>query len=219
MKDSLFLDYSRKHVHFYDKSIPALLERGLYLVTDVKKPTLLDLGCGDGRLLFALYRKGILTNFACVVGADISKERIERLRNELPFVKGIVSDALNVKELPDCFFDFIICSQLIEHVKDDHALVSEIRRLLKDGGLTYVSSVVRKWYGFYFYVKNGSFRLDPTHVREYSSVDEFVELFEERDFEVINMVTRQVMYPLTDLVTRLFIKFGLLEPNIRSLVG
>jgi len=65
------------------------------------------------------------------VGVDISKERIERLRNELPFVKGIVSDALNVKELPDCSFDFIICSQLIEHVKDDHALVSVIKRLLK----------------------------------------------------------------------------------------
>jgi len=137
MKDNLFLDYSRKHVHFYDESIPVLLERGLSLVTKCRetKPALLDLGCGDGRLLFALYRKGILTNFACIVGVDISKERIERLRKELPFIKGIISDALNVKELPICSFDFIICLQLIEHVKDDHALVSEIKRLLKDGGL------------------------------------------------------------------------------------
>lgn len=81
MKDNLFLDYSRKHVHFYDESIPALLERGLSLVTKCRgtKPALLDLGCDDGRLLFALYRKGILTNFARVVGVDISKEKIERL--------------------------------------------------------------------------------------------------------------------------------------------
>ncbi|MEM5867307.1 MAG: class I SAM-dependent methyltransferase, partial [Candidatus Aenigmatarchaeota archaeon] len=57
--------------------------------------------------------------------------------------------------------------------------------------------------------------LDPTHVREYSSVNEFVKLFEEKGFEVINVVTRQVTYPLTDLAIRLFIKFGLIKPNVK----
>ncbi|MEM0172595.1 MAG: hypothetical protein QXV57_08555 [Thermoproteota archaeon] len=75
--------------------------------------------------------------------------------------------------------------------------------------------MIKKWYGVYFYFTNGSFRLDPTHIREYSSVDKFVELFEEKRFEVINVITRQVMYPLTDLVTRLLIKFGFIEPDVR----
>jgi len=102
----------------------------------------------------------------------------------------------------DSIFDLAICSQLTEHVKDDNALVLEIKRLLKSGGLAYVSSAIKKWYGVYSYFNNGSFRLDPTHVREYSSVDEFVKLFEERGFEVINVKTRQVVYPLTDLAIR-----------------
>jgi len=42
-----------------------------------------------------------------------------------------------------------------------------------------------------------------------------VKLFEEKGFEVINVVTRQVTYPLTDLAVRLFIKFGLIKPNVK----
>ncbi|MEM3648011.1 MAG: class I SAM-dependent methyltransferase, partial [Thermoproteota archaeon] len=161
MENSLFQSYSRKHVHFYDREVPALLELGLALTRDIsEKPMMVDLGCGDGRLIFAMYRKGLLNSVGEVYGVDISSERIKRLKKELPFVKGIVSDAQNARELPDSSFDLVICSQLIEHVKDDDALVLEIKRLLKSGGLAYVSSVVKKWYGIYFYFNNGSFRLD-----------------------------------------------------------
>jgi len=165
-------------------------------------------------LFFALYKKGLLKNVGEIVGVDISEDRIGRLTKELPFVKGIISDALNVRELSDSSFDFVICSQLVEHVEDDDALVQEIRRLLKAGGLAYISSVIKKWYGAYFYFKDGSFRLDPTHVREYSSVDEFVSLIANNGFEVISVETHQVMFPLLDLVIRLFVKFGLIEPNV-----
>ncbi|MEM3891712.1 MAG: hypothetical protein QW282_06125 [Nitrososphaerales archaeon] len=87
-----------------------------------------------------------------------------------------------------------------------------------------MSSVIKKWYAIYFYFNKGSFRLDPTHVREYSSIKEFTEMFEEKGFEVINVITQRVMYPLTDLVMRLFIKFGLIEPDVifyeeRRIVG
>ena len=145
----------------------------------------------------------------------ISEERIGRLTKELPFVKGIISDASNVKELPDSSFDFVICSQLVEHVEDDDMLVQEIRRLLRVGGLAYISSVIKKWYGVYFYFRDGSFRLDPTHVREYSSVDEFVSLIANNGFEIVDVKTHRVMFPLLDLIIRLFIRIGLLEPNVR----
>ncbi len=216
MKDSLFQNYSEKHVHFYDEEVPYLLELGLALAKKCfGKIRIVDLGCGDGKLIFALHQKELLKGVSEVVGVDISKERIERLKRELPFVKGIVSDALNVRELSDFSCDLVICSQLMEHVSHEDALVLEIKRLLKSGGLACVSSVIKKWYGVYFYFNNGSFKLDPTHVREYSSVDEFLELFEKKGFEVIGVVTRQVMYPLSDLVTRLFIKFGFIEPYVR----
>jgi len=181
MKGNLFQNYSRKHMHFYDEEVSVLLGSGLALTNRViKKPSIVDLGCGDGRTIFALYEKGLLKNVGEIVGVDISESRIERLTKELPFVKGIVSDALNVKELRDSSFDFVICSQVVEHVENDDMLILEIKRLLKGGGLAYMSSVIKKWYGVYFYFKDGSFRLDPTHVREYSSVDEFVGLIETK---------------------------------------
>jgi len=216
MKDRLFRGYSRRHVHFYSEEVSVLLESGLALANKVvKKPSIVDLGCGDGRLIFALYKRGLLKNVGEIVGVDISEERIGRLTKELPFVKGIISDASNVKELPDSSFDFIICSQVIEHVENDNALVQEIRRLLKVGGLAYISSIIKKWYGVYFYFRDGSFRLDPTHVREYSSVDEFVSLIANNGFEIVDVKTHRVMFPLLDLVIRLFIRIGLLEPNVR----
>ena len=39
----------------------------------------------------------------------------------------------------------------IEHVPSDHALLREIRRLLKEDGWVYISSVIRKHYVFWLY--------------------------------------------------------------------
>ncbi|RSN74931.1 hypothetical protein [Candidatus Methanodesulfokora washburnensis] len=64
----------------------------------------------------------------------------------------------------------------------------------------------------YFYFKNGSFKLDPTHVREYSSADELIDLIVSRGFEIIYVKTYQVMFPLLDMIIRLLIRFGLIEP-------
>jgi ubiquinone/menaquinone biosynthesis C-methylase UbiE len=215
MKDSLFEDYSKKHVQYYDEGHPILVEFGLALVKEIfDKPSILDLGCGDGRLLFSLYKKGLLNNFDEIVGVDISERRIDRTTMELPFVNGVVSDALNVKGFPSSYFDYIICSQLIEHVEDDDSLLVEIKRLLKRGRLAYISSVIKSWYGVYFYFSNGSFRLDPTHVREYKSADEFVSLIASKGFEAVDVNTRQVMLPLLDLTIRLFVKFGFMRPDV-----
>jgi SAM-dependent methyltransferase len=152
MKDNSFQIYSKESVHFYDEVVSPLLEYGLALtLRNCRKPSVVGLGCGDGKVIFALYRRGLLKSIGEVIGVDISEVRIERLKSNLPFVRGIVSDALNVKQLPSHSFDFVICSQLIEHVEDDSALILEIRRLLKNGGIAYLSSVVKKRYAIYFY--------------------------------------------------------------------
>jgi len=214
MENNLFQRYSKMHVIFYGKDVSRLLESALTSLNKSIKFTMLDLGCGDGKLIFALYKKGLLGNAEEIVGVDLSQDRIERLKENLPFVKGVISDALDLKQLAGSSFDFVICAQLIEHVKNDRTLVLGIERLLKTDGLAYISSVIKKWWGFYIYFKEGSFRLDPTHVREYSSAEEFVDLITGDGFEVINVETHPVRFPLIDLVIHLSTRIGLAGPDV-----
>jgi hypothetical protein len=46
-------------------------------------------------------------------------------------------------------------------------------------------------------------------------VDKFVDLVAKKGFEVVSVETRQVMFPLLDFLVRLFVRVGLLEPNVR----
>ena len=98
MKDNQLQKYSKEHVHFYDEEVSPLLEYGLALaLKGCRRPNIVDLGCGDGRIIFALHKKGILKDVGEIVGVDISKERIDRLKTNLSFVRGIISDASNIR--------------------------------------------------------------------------------------------------------------------------
>ena len=169
MKD--FDKYSKEHIHFYGGSMRKLL---VDLVDKLTPKSLADFGCGDGAILFGLQRKGLLNRANSVIAIDLSETRLERVKKNIANVETICSDVCDVKQLKDNQLDLVICSQVIEHVDDDKKLLDEIYRVLKSGGYLYISSVVKRWYGWYFYRCNGKWALDPTHLREYSSSQNFV---------------------------------------------
>lgn len=209
-----FQHYSKKHLQLYTDDIPRLLELTLMMLNrSVGKFSVLDLGCGDGNLVFALNKKGLLKKAEEVTCADISKDRIERLKKNLPFAKGIVADALSLEQFPDSSFDLVICSQLIEHVKDDLTLASEVRRVLKPNGITYISSVIKKRWGAYIYYREGSFRLDPTHVREYSSAEELTDTVKRAGLELVDIQTRRLQFPILDLITQALMRLGVAKSD------
>ena len=117
-------------------------------------------------------------------------------------VVGIVADATDVSELRDASVDGVIASQLIEHVDDDGALVRELARILKPNGWWYVSSVLRARHAWWIYRVQGSWRLDPTHVREYRSEGELLEVLSHPDLTVTSVATAPVSYSLLDLALR-----------------
>ncbi len=204
-----FKDYSIKNLHFYDDTSPELLKKGLVLTNQsVNKPSIIDLGCGDGRLIYALYKNGLFKVESKIMAVDISEDRIKRLKECLSFVQATKSDALNVN-LPSGSLDFVICSQLIEHVTSDERLLQEIKRLLRPNGLLFISSVIKKEYAAYFYHKNGKFLLDPTHVKEYGSAAELVELLKRAGLEIVGIKTDQIKFSMFDLLMRFLIKCGL----------
>jgi ubiquinone/menaquinone biosynthesis C-methylase UbiE len=205
-----FHEYSEKHVHFIEEFNIPFLEK---LLRGFNKPfSIVDLGCGDGRFIYSLYKRGLLNKAKRVVGVDISKERIDRLKEICPFTEGLVADVTNLKELKNNSFDIAISSQVIEHVSDDKRMLKEVYRILKPKGYFYVSTVIKKWYGFWIYW-NGGFKLDPTHKREYSSEEEFINLLENNGFQVLEWRIERIRYPFIDLMLRFLIYANIIEPT------
>lgn len=197
-----FKEYSTSFLHFYTGEIPVLLEKYLSPAGIASELALADLGCGDGALLVALYHKGHLKRARRVIGIDLSPERIKRLRSCSRF-EAICSDVSRVPDITDNSINFIICTQVIEHVPDDRILAQEMYRQLQSGGTAYVASVVKKWYGWFYYrTKHGKWACDPTHEREYASKEQFESLIQKAGFEIRE--TKMTLYKLS--VVEFFIR-------------
>ncbi len=103
--------------------------------TDYAEFSTLDIGCGTGRLSRALS-----TINAKVTGIDISKEMIEKAKNDnadhksITFVQG---SGIGLQPLNDNSFDFCFSFIVFQHIPNKNVILSyfsEIQRVLKDGG-------------------------------------------------------------------------------------
>lgn len=110
----------------------------------------LDLGCGTGRHLHALY---FAADMVCI-GIDLSWADLISTRDgfdKFPDVSGDRGQAYGLGvgtalHLPfaDHSFDRIICSEVLEHIPDFEVALDEINRILKPGGILAIS-VPRAW--------------------------------------------------------------------------
>lgn len=102
-------------------------------VGKIAKPVngpVLDLGCHGGTFTqFVLSR----LDTKKLYGLDISPEAIKLAQKRIPFGKFIVGDAEKLPYKKD-FFDAVFCLEMLEHVDDPEAVLSEIKRVLKKGG-------------------------------------------------------------------------------------
>jgi SAM-dependent methyltransferase len=90
----------------------------------------LDVGCGDGRHILEAARRGCFA-----VGLDYDPDELAKARLRL---RGLRVDlvAADASRLPfrDCTFDAVICTETLEHLRDDEGAMREIARTLVDGG-------------------------------------------------------------------------------------
>ena len=109
----------------------------------------LDLGCGQGRHAFELYRRG-----ARVVAFDQNGEDLEEVDTmfgamalEGEGTPGWAStcrgDALELP-FPDGHFDRLVVAEILEHVPNDRRAIAEAARVLRPGG-TMAVTVPRAW--------------------------------------------------------------------------
>ncbi|HTA97450.1 MAG TPA: class I SAM-dependent methyltransferase [Solirubrobacteraceae bacterium] len=163
--------------------------------------TLLDVGCGSGRLISALLSKGLLDP-ASSRGVDLSQSQIDRFRVLLPGFDVVVDDAQSLQTVPDHTIDFLISTQVLEHV-DDARMMAAVRRVLAPGGIAYISTVSkRRWARFIWRNQNSEWSLDPTHVREYTDDAQLLRLLDPMGPTLIDSRKVPVSYSLLDFVIR-----------------
>lgn len=92
----------------------------------------LDLGCGNGRLLEALKETAV-----DYLGVDSSPALISLARQNYPDKQFVVSDLLNIQEIPDGQFDYIFCLAVLQHLpgvrRREQALLEMTKKLKPQG--------------------------------------------------------------------------------------
>lgn len=94
---------------------------------------LLDVGCGGGRFLNRMYKRGWE-----VEGTDLDEQAASR-------ASARYGTKIHVGDLPHCalpanHFDVVTMSQTIEHLYDPNATLNECLRILKPGGLLVITT-------------------------------------------------------------------------------
>lgn len=191
------MDEYSKRFHFHTEYVPPLLLEYLGR-TDWK--SYLDLGCGDGAFLYGLESKGLLAG-KTVYAVDLSPSRLElvqAINGQFVCLQDDVCDT----QVQDSSIDFLTTTQVIEHVPDDGDMVKEIHRVLAPNGTLYLSTVFKRWYGWYFYRCNGRWTLDPTHLREYTSDEQLLGILQQWDLEILENRKSLDGRPITDAILR-----------------
>ncbi len=106
---------------------------------ELKGRRVLDVGCGGGILSEAMARLG-----AKVTGIDADLEGVETAKthaqNENISIEYKNELVENLKRKP---FDVITCMEMLEHVSDPGLVISHCARLLKPGGVLFLSTLNR----------------------------------------------------------------------------
>jgi SAM-dependent methyltransferase len=161
------------------------------------RPTdvVLDLGCGEGRTL-----RGVKStaNAAFIAGIDLSF-----LRASVSKADGfptLVADGLALP-IRRASVALVICRNVIEHVEDDALLLREIAGVLSRGGALYLETAIRLPGAWYPYRNESGERvLDPTHVREYRSVHQVMELLRSEALLPIDQRLTSILFPVPHLI-------------------
>jgi SAM-dependent methyltransferase len=120
------------------KILAAFVEEICRNVTD-RRPRILDVGCGTGANLL------MLSKYGDAEGVDISEDALAFCRE-----RGLDKVKLGAaEELPydDGTFDLVTAFDVVEHIDDDLAGLSEMRRVLRPGGrvLLFVPTFMFLW--------------------------------------------------------------------------
>lgn len=128
-------------------SDPAAFRLKISLLATKNVKNILEVGCGAGQFIRAL--KFLNSKIECY-GCDISKSAIDKARALNDGVNYTLSTN-NVLPYEDEKFDSVFIYDVLEHVEEPLKIISEVKRVLKTGGVFYMfvpceGDVLSFWY-------------------------------------------------------------------------
>ncbi len=197
-----FDQYSQDSIHFFDKRVPELLARAVAAVGE--SGAVVDVGCGDGHMVWSLLETGRITRRHGVVGIDISPIRLKRFEALTGF-RSMLAVGHRLPISDDGSVELAMSTMVVEHVPDDAAHVRELARIVRPEGRVYLSTVLRKKGAWYFRkAPDGRRVLDPTHLREYPSEAAVLELFDRAGLRVLERSVSRLFFPVAHPILRWF---------------
>jgi SAM-dependent methyltransferase len=95
---------------------------------------LLDVGCAYGFWADFSRKKGFGSS-----GCDVSGFAVSAARERFPHTDFLQADIENPLDFPSSHFDVVTAFDVLEHCKDIGSVLSELKRMLNDGGVLLVS--------------------------------------------------------------------------------
>lgn len=105
-----------------------------HLQTTRQPPVILEVGCSSGYLLRELADDWPTS---LVIGSDFIAEPLRRLAGQIPEMPLLRFDMVQCP-LPSASVDAVVLLNVLEHIEDHGAAVSQVARILKPGGITVV---------------------------------------------------------------------------------
>lgn len=180
---SNFLKYKTRNPfkHFLISQFFSRLEQ---LFSLASPQTVLDAGCGEGFVIQYLHRNHPKVQFS---GIDKSEAAIELAKQYIPSAHLLVGDIFHLP-FPFSSFDLVLCSEVLEHLKDPLSAILELSRVSKEYLLLTVPN--EPWFsistllsGQYF----SSLGRHPEHLQFWGK-KQFVSLVEE-NFSLLSVTT------------------------------
>ncbi len=194
--------YAQKHHHYWSTSFD---NKELQSVLNTKRFTrVIDVGCGDGILLYHLNCLEYLKSVEEFWAVDLSETRLDSVSRISDRIKIMQADAQHLIGVPDSYFDLVISTQVIEHVQNDSEMLLSLSRIARPGAVIYLDTVFKERYGYYFYRnKRGERVLDPTHEREYTDTSDLLPKIHAAGFEITNSVMTPFRFSPLNFLLRL----------------